>query len=98
MFASRQFYKDEGNDFMQVLVKKIMNSLYGVQISKDIDEFSKCKSEHWMQTEYDEKVLDFWRLPEANYKVQLKKDNDLDGDKDVKITLPSRLGAFILSF
>ena len=38
---------------MQNLVKLIMNSLYGVQIRKDSDHFLKCKSERWMQTEYD---------------------------------------------
>ena len=54
LFVLRQKYKDAGNDLMQKLVKLIMNSLYGVQIRKDIDQFYKCKSEHWMQTEYDE--------------------------------------------
>ena len=56
LFASRQKYKDEHNDLMQGLVKLIMNSLYGVQIRKDIDQSYKCKSQHWMETEYDENV------------------------------------------
>ena len=60
LFALREKYKDQGNDLMQSLVKIIMNSLYGVQIRKDIDQFYKCKSEHWMRTEYDENVLDYW--------------------------------------
>ena len=38
MLASRKKCKDEGNDLMQNLVKLIMNSLYGVQILKNIDE------------------------------------------------------------
>ena len=38
LFALRQKYKDEKNDLMQGLVKLIMNSLYGVQIRKDIKE------------------------------------------------------------
>ena len=54
----RQNYKDEHNDLMQGLVKLIMNSLYGVQIRKDIDQSYICKSQHWMETEYDENVLD----------------------------------------
>ena len=53
VFASRQKYKDEGDDLMQGLYKLILNSLYGVQIHKDINEFYKCKSQHWMETEYD---------------------------------------------
>ena len=43
---------------MQVLVKLIMNSLYGVQIQKDNKESYYCISETWMQTEYDENVLE----------------------------------------
>ena len=73
MFVKRQNYKDEYNDLMQKLVKLIMNSLYGVQIRKDIDQSYKCKSQHWMETEYDENVLDYWKLPNGNYKVKLKK-------------------------
>ena len=97
LFSLRQKYKDEHNDLMQRLVKLIMNSLYGVQIRKDIDQSYKCTSQHWMETEYDENVLDYWRLPNGNYIVKIKKDDGSEGDNDVKNTLPSHLGAFILS-
>ena len=69
LFASRQKYKDEHNDLMQSLVKLIMNSVYGVQIRRDIDQSYNCKSQHWMETEYDDNVLDSWRLPNGNYIV-----------------------------
>ena len=46
LFAFRQKYKDEHNDLMQGLVKLIVNSLYGVQVRKDIDQFYKYRSEH----------------------------------------------------
>ena len=97
IFALRQKYKGEHNDLMEGSVKLTMNSLYGVQIRKDIDQSYKCKSQHWMETEYDENVLDYWRLPNGNYIVKLKKDDGLEEDNDVKNTLPSHLGAFILS-
>ena len=97
LFALRQKYKDEHNDLMERLVKLIMNSLYGVQIRNDIDQSYKCKSQHWMETEYDENVLDYWKLPNGNYIVKLKKDDGLEEDNDIKNTLPSHLGAFILS-
>ena len=58
-FALRKKYKDEKNDLMQGLVKLVMNSLYGVQIRKDINETYYCKSEYWMKTEFDENVLDY---------------------------------------
>ena len=47
--------------------------------------------------EYNDNVLDYGRLLNGNYIVELKKDGGLDGDNDVKNTLPSHLGAFILS-
>ena len=45
LFALRQKDKDGKNDLMQGLVKLIMNSLYGVQNSRDINESYHCKSE-----------------------------------------------------
>ena len=45
MFASRKKYKDEENDLMQSLVKLGLNSLYGVQTGKDINDSYYCKSE-----------------------------------------------------
>ena len=57
LFELWQKYKDENNDVMQFFVNWIMNSLYGEQIRKDIEESCQCKSDHWMMTEYDEKVL-----------------------------------------
>ena len=57
---------------MQGLDKLIMNSSYGVQIRKDIDQSYKCKSQHWMETEYDENVLDYWKLPNRSYIVKLE--------------------------
>ena len=58
LFALRKKYKDEHNDLMQELVKLLMNSLYGIQIHKDIDQSYICKSQHWIEIEYDENVLD----------------------------------------
>ena len=58
---------------MRRLFELIMNSLYGVQIREDIDQSYKCKSQHWKETEYDEIVLDYWKLPNGNYIVNLKK-------------------------
>ena len=61
LFALRQKYKDEKNDLMHGLIKLIMNSLYGVQIRRDINEPYSCKPRHWMETEFDENVLDYWK-------------------------------------
>ena len=97
LVALRQKYKDEKNDLMQGLVKLNMNSLYGAQISRDINESFYCKSEARMKTEFDENVLDYWTLPNGNYFVKMKKEDGLDDDCDNKKILSAVLGAFILS-
>ena len=43
---------------MHGLAKLIMNSLYGENVRRDIDQEYKSKSEHWMQTQNGENVLD----------------------------------------
>ena len=57
LFVLRQKNKEKRNDLTQMLIKLIMNSLYGVQIRRDINESYYCKSETWMKTEIDENVL-----------------------------------------
>ena len=46
-----------------------------------------------METEFDENVFDYWKLPNVNYIVKMKKDDGCD----IKNTSPAVLGAFILS-
>ena len=72
-----------------------MNSLYGVEVRRDINESYYCKSETWMKTEFDENVLGYWKTPKGNYIVKMKKDDELDDDCDIKNTLPAHFGAFI---
>ena len=97
LFALRNKYKDEKDDLMQGLVKLVLNTLYGVQRRKDINDSYFCKSEQWMKTEYDENVLGCWKLPNVNYIVKMKKDEGSDDDCDIENTLPVYLGAFTLS-
>ena len=80
LFKLRQKYKDEGNEVMELLVKLLMNSLYGEQIRKDIEEKFACKSEMWMQTEYDERVKDYWKISNINYIVKMIDDAGLEDE------------------
>ena len=50
-----------------------------------------------MQTEYDDNVLDYWKLPNGNYNVKFQKDDGLDGNSDVKNTSLCHLGSIILN-
>ena len=97
LFALRQKYKDENNDVMQLLVKLLMNSLYGENIRKDIEEKFACKSEMWMQTEYDERVKDYWKISGINYIVKMIDDAGLEDEVKKLNTMPLHLGAFVLS-
>ena len=42
-------------------MKLIINSLYGEQIKRNIEEKFARKSEYWMMSEYDEIVKVFWK-------------------------------------
>ena len=97
LFALRQKYKDENNDVMHLLVKLLMNSLYGETIRKDIEEKFACKSEMWMQTEYDERVKDYWKISGINYIVKMIDDAGLEHNVKRLNTMPLHLGAFVLS-
>ena len=97
MFALRQKYQDEKNDVMQLLVKLIMNPLYGEFLRKDITESYYCKSEAWMMSEYVERVLDYHKINYVNYIVKLKNDEGLEDEIKKVNTLPLQLAVFILS-
>ena len=97
LFKLRQKYKDEGDDVMQLLVKLIMNALYGEFLRKDILESYQCKSEMWMMTEYDERVLDYQKINHGNYIVKMKDDEGLEDEIKKCNTLPLQLAVFILS-
>ena len=86
LFKLRQKYKDENNDVMQLLVKLIMNSLFDENIRKDIEEKFVCKSERWMQTEYDERVKDYWKISNLNYIFKLIDDKGLEDE--IKKSIP----------
>ena len=82
---------------MQLLVKLIMNSLYGEILRKDILENYQRKSEMWMITEYDERVLDYQKNIYGNYIVKVNDDEGLDDEVKNVNTLPLQLAVFILT-
>ena len=96
-FELRQKYRKANNEVMQLLVKIIMNSLYGEFLRKDILESYQCKSEMWMMTEYDERVLDYQKINHGNFIVKMKDDEGLEDKVKNVITLPLKLAVFILS-
>ena len=74
-----------------------MNSLYGENIRKDIEEKFACKSEMWMQTEYDERTKDYWKILGIKYIVKMIDDAGLEDEVKKLKTMPLHLGAFVLS-
>ena len=82
---------------MQLLVKLIMNSLYGALLRKVILESYQYKSEMWMMTEYDERDLDYQKINHGIYIVKMKNDEGLEDEVEKANTLPLQLAVFILS-
>ena len=80
LFALGQNYKKQNNDVMQLLVKLLMNSLYGENIREDIEEKFACKSEAWMMSEYDERVEEYWKISGINYIVKMIDDAGLEDE------------------
>ena len=74
-----------------------MNTLYGEQVRKDIEEKIACKSEAWMMTEYDERVIDYWKISGINYIVKMIDGRGLEDEVKKLKTMPLHLGAFVLS-
>ena len=82
---------------MQLLVKLLMNSFYGENIRKNIEEKFACKSETWMMREYDERVTDYWKMSHGNYIVEMIDDAGLEDEVKKLSTMPLNLGVFVLS-
>ena len=97
IFELRQKYKEENNEVMQLLVKLFMNSLYGELLRKDILESYQCKSEMCIQTEYDERVLDYQKTNHGNYIVKIKDDEGIEDEVRKVNTLLLQIAIFILS-
>ena len=65
-----------------------MNSLYGEQIRKFVEEKLACKSEHWMMSENDERVKDYWRISFGNCIVKMVDDAELEDEVEKLNTMP----------
>ena len=74
-----------------------MNSFYGEQTRKDIEEKFACKPEVWMMAEYDERVIDYWKKSGNKYIVKMIDDKGLEDEVKKLNIMPLHLGAFPLS-
>ena len=97
LFASGQKYKVENNDWMHLLVKLLLNALYGENMRQDIEENFARKSDFWMMSENDEWVKEYWKLSHENYFVEMIDDKGLEDEVEKLDTMPLNLGVFVLS-
>ena len=51
-----------------------------------------------MQTEYDDKVLEYWKLPNGSCIVQLFGNDGFHGNNNVKNALHSNLRALVVRY
>ena len=82
---------------MQILVNLLLNSLFGEQIRKYIEEKFAFESEAWMMSGYDERVKDYWKLSGFIYIVKMIDDAGLEDEVKKLNTMPIHLGVFVLS-
>ena len=82
---------------MQLMVKLLLKSLHGEQISKDIEESFTFKSEYWLISEYDERVRGFWKISHGSYVVKMIDDKVLEEEVKKLKTMPLHLSSFLLS-
>ena len=74
-----------------------MNALFGQFLRKDITGDYERKSQAWKISEYDERVLDYYKINHGHYIVKLKDDDGMQDEVEKINTLPLQLAAFILS-
>ena len=73
-----------------------MNSLYGEQIRKDIEESFACQSEVWIMSECDERVKDYSKIAHGNYIVEMTDDKGLEDEVKKLKTMPLHLAFCII--
>ena len=94
-FVVKQKQKYENSEVMQLLVKLLMNSLYGEEISRIFEENFAGKSEHWMMSENDRKRKDYWKISHFKYFVKMTNDAELEAKVKKLKTMPLQLGSFV---
>ena len=78
MTVIRNEYKKQGKDILQNMCKITSNGTYGGYIRRDISDVLKCVSEHWMNTEYDDRVEEWFHLKNVNYMAKIQDHGGVD--------------------
>ena len=73
---------------MKLLVDLLTSSLYGEELLKNIEEKFDCKSEHWMLSEYDDCVKDFWKKSSSTLNDKMVDDTGLVEEFKKMNTIP----------
>ena len=74
-----------------------MNRFYGEKIPEDIIGEPCPKSKCWMSAEHDERVLDYWKKPNAEYIVKQQQHEGLERGTLLKNTMLTHLGSCIVN-
>ena len=78
MTAKRNEHKKQGKTTLQDVRRKMSNGVYGGCIRCDFHDISKCVSENWMKTEYNDRVKEYVPLQNGNYLVNVKDHDGVD--------------------
>ena len=75
-------YKKQGRDKTQTLVKKINNSVYGVNIRRHVNNQYICVTENWMSYNQYSRFKEWFPMKNGDLLVKLKDDVGVD-DQDI---------------
>ena len=99
MTAKRNRYQKEKRNILQTQAKKVSNTIYGYTKRSDIEDVYKCVSCHWMKTEYDDRVIEWFPLKYNKIMVKIADHKGVDdnGYSEKINSQPCHFGSFILS-
>ena len=99
MADKRNKFKEENKTLLQILTKKVSQSVYGGCMRKVIEESYKCVAQNGMKNEYDESVIEWFALKDGNIIVKIRDKEGVDDEGLSKkfISQAWRLGSFELS-
>ena len=96
--TKRSEYKKQGKTILQTMCKDVTDGAYGSCFRRDITENFKCVTENWMETEYDDRVKNWFPFENGNFMVNIQDHKGVDDNGISKKTnsQPFHFGLMIL--
>ena len=60
MFGKPELYKKQRKELLQTLSRKTINSVYGGNYKKDVNDQFECVTENWMKENFDDRAKEWY--------------------------------------